>query len=63
MKNMTFGEMNELTQRFNQIIGVRQTFKTKRLDAFMDDIDSSFNIDNDKYAFRMYLTAMEAVAN
>lgn len=62
-KEITTGEMNELTQRFNQIIGAGQTFKTKRLDAFINDIDSNFDINKDKYAFRMYLAAMEAVAN
>ncbi len=62
-KEITTGEMNELTKRFNQIIGAGQTFKTKRLDAFIDDIDNNFDINNDKYAFRMYLAATEAVAN
>jgi len=60
---MTFGEMRQLTERFNQIIGAGQSFKIKRLDKFADDIDNGFDINKDRYAFRMYLASMEAVAN
>lgn len=58
---MTFGEMRQLTERFNQIIGAGQTFKVKRLDRFIDDVDAGFDIDKDVHAFRMYLAGMEAV--
>lgn len=58
---MTFGEMKQLTDRFNQIIGASQTLKSKRLNKFMDDIDNSFDIHKDNHAMQMYLSTLEAV--
>lgn len=38
MPQMTTGEMNKWTKRFNQIMGAAQAFKYKRLSNLRDDL-------------------------
>lgn len=52
---MTFGEMRTMTQRFNQIMGAGLTFRSKRLDQFLQDIKDSYDLQKDDYASRMFL--------
>jgi len=60
---MTFGEMYELTQRFNQIIGGSQFLKHNRLKQFMQDLEDAYSTDgvfDDFYAQLMQATALQA---
>lgn len=41
---MTFGEMRQWTERFNQILGGAQTLKDKRLANLMTDLEQAYDI-------------------
>ena len=41
---MTFGEMRQWTERFNQILGGAQCLKDKRLAQLMTDLEQAYNI-------------------
>lgn len=41
---MTFGEMRQWTERFNQILGGAQTLKDKRLAQLMTDLERAYDI-------------------
>lgn len=70
MKNeMTFGEMRQWTERFNQILGGAQCLKDKRLAQLMTDLEQAYNIPilNDEewnkrnsFVYQLYRAVSEA---
>ncbi len=59
---MTFGEMKQWTQRFNQILGAAQCLKEKRLKNLRDDLVQAYQGKPfDKHAGFMFAAISEQV--
>lgn len=59
---MTFGQMKQLTDRFNQIRGGSQQLKNKRLKNLAYDLEQSFTVRGlftDSAAFWMHTAVLE----
>lgn len=58
---MTFGEMNQWTQRLNQIMGASITLRDKRLDQMIEDICDVYGYECDcQYVADLFNTVWEA---
>jgi len=58
---MTFGEMKQWTQRFNQIMGASKSLRNKRLDVMIEDICTLYGWDcRDQSVADLFATVWEA---
>jgi len=60
-KDMTFGEMKQLTERFNQIMGASLVNRDKRLDGLIEDICQAYGYKcDDDFVIDMFHAVWEA---
>lgn len=59
---MTFGQMQQMTERFNQIMGAGLTFREDRLNQMFEDICLAFGYNcSDIYVNKMAATILEQI--
>ena len=60
-EHITFGEMKQLTERFNQIMGASLVNRDKRLDGLIEDICQAYGYEcNDQFVIDMFRAVWEA---